>query len=205
MDVEAVKAVEVSLTFWSHVKTISTLLVVLGVAGEFLQDYLSAPKQKLVDDFQKMEIVRLNSEVVAAKKRIEPRELSDEQRKKMSNALKGKISKILFVVQKETEAELFSLKLIMAIDDKTIQIQKLEMPPGESVGLGGGLLLFIPGKETGLSTEEAKSDPVYSALTSVGLQIGLTNFPTMWRSQGPNVPMLSKDGYILFVGQKPLY
>lgn len=204
---------------WDFIQKIGGLFVVLGVVAELMGHIISSPAQKKIDEHRTSEISRLNSEAAASKERSliletnlieekkkrEPRELSEQQKSIISEELAGKISNITFVVQKDVESELFSMRLLLAIP-KGISISKVEMPPGENLGIITGLLVFIPGG-TG-NTVDAEKDPVYGSLKKAGFQVGVTNTLTPWsplNTQLAETLGLSSGMHIVFVLQKPLF
>ena len=201
-------------------------VVVLGLAFLFgagalwMANSLGAIKERELNNL-KLETAHANEEagqaneraakleVEAAKLRFQleqemqkrsPRALTSEQKAIMAAELKGKVSKVTFVVQKDLESKAFALQLEVIFQDAGAKIFVSDMAAGEVPHVPPGVLMYKPGGATG--EDELKDDPVYKALKKAKLFGGTASQPFASLERGPQGPMLQADGYVLYVVQK---
>jgi hypothetical protein len=129
-----------------------------------------------------------------------PRWLTDEQKAVLTNELRGKIPSITFVVQNDPEAQLFAIGFEIALQDAGAKLL-LASPPGDDKWpISSGLIMHKPGDQS-----DIEGDPLCIALKKIGMFGGTASKPfTSPVVKSPNAPLLP-DGYILYIGQKPLF
>ena len=136
-----------------------------------------------------------------------PRLLTDQQKAILTAELRGKISKVTFVVQRDLEAKAFEIQFMGAFQDAGIALSHVDMPPGEQLFVPNGVLMYSPRVRAG-TTEELEGDPLYAALQKAKLFGGTATQPliaTGFPYGLPSGPRLHADEYIVYIGQKSPY
>jgi hypothetical protein len=129
-----------------------------------------------------------------------PRTLTDEQKAILISELRGKVPKVIFVVQRDLESRWFALQLEIVFQDAGAKLSVSEMALGEIMPIPAGVLMYKPGGTT--SEDELKNDPLYNALKRAHLFGGTAARPFASLERGPQGPMLPSDVYIVYVSQK---
>ena len=154
----------------------------------------------VADQTAARETVGLHLELERDLQKRSPRTLTNEQKATLTSELKGKTSKVTFVVQKDLESRWFALQLSIAFQDAGAGLSMVDMAPGESFPVPAGVMMYKPGGAT--SEQELKDDPLYIALKKANLFGGYAAEPFVSPERGPTGPMLPLDGYVVYVGQK---
>jgi len=109
--------------------------------------------------------------------------------------LRGKISEINLVVQKDAEAKNFGAQLLLAFSSAEIKINWYELPAGQTLPLDR-LALYVPG-------DAEQQDPLFMALKKADLLGGTFHHPyASLEDQIRNPVFLPKDIHTIYVGQR---
>ena len=133
------------------------------------------------------EAARLRLELDREIQKRAQRLLTDEQKEILVSELRGKIPRIHLVIQRDVEAEAYSLQFVIALRDADVIVHPHKMPPGETLAVPAGVLMHRPGGSK--TNDDMKDDPLYIALNKAGL-FGGTTGGWLSRDAGPDGPKL---------------
>jgi hypothetical protein len=146
------------------------------------------------------EAARLRLQLEHELQKRAPRALTEEQKATLLEELRGKISEINIVVQRDLESQAFALQLEIVLQEAGAVLHPYELPPGEALAAPAGIVMYRPGGAR--SEEEMAADPLYRALKKANLFGGFAGIPFLSSEKLSLGPMLSADQYVLYVGQK---
>ena len=205
------------------VQIISTFLVVVGVAGEFVGSFMARPAQRRMDTKREMELARLRKGAADAELRarelevlIQPRYLSAEQEQAITASMRRFSGSGMIITSHWIDAEAARLaeqikvalnRAGIGIDGshlKSMTVDKIGAYPEIVTGLfGGGGGYSGPNIHTGIEiwgTDRAAVKQLADSLASNGK---LTAVVTP-RSEDPFKNLYGDMALIVFVGSKPV-
>ncbi len=172
-----------------------------NVKEEYLQRDLSGAKERTAELEQDAALLRIQLDREIQKRAL--RALTDEQKKTLVAALRGKIPEINVVVQRDLEAQAFAVQLEIVFQEAGMQLHSYEMQPGEMLFVPVGIMMYMPGGSK--DEKEMKDDPLYIALKKANLFGGFMAKPFSSPKLFPGAPMLPPNQHIVYVGQKSPY
>jgi hypothetical protein len=149
-----------------------------------------------------VEAARLRLQLEQEIQKHAQRILTDSQKEILASELKGKVSKVTFVVQRDQESRAFALQLEIIFQEAGAELTVYAMPPGDVPPAFFGVMMYKPGGIT--DEKDLKEDPVFKALKGANLFSGTAAKPFASFDGIKEPPLLPlADRYVLYITQKP--